>query len=396
MNKQTGAILLVAGTCIGSGMIALPMVLAKVALIPSIFLMLLMWAIIYFSAILTLELNLHAGKASSLGELGKKFSGKIAELIGISSFKALSYALVAVYLYAGASVIQKMFEFDNFIQVTSIYAFISFLILTFPLKLIDYINRLLFIGLLTVIIVLVLSLTTEIHWYNLPLLNGNYENISSWIIAAPVVFTAFGFHGSIPTLIEYCDNDPKILKRVFLWGCCIPSIVYIVWTFSVLAVVHHNNPDLYNQMILGKVDVGDLVQALSVIVNSKSVQLLIWWISFFAIVTSLLGVSLSLCNTINNMLSSKLKKTSNIVASLATIFPSYVLAVFIPNAFIAVLGFAGMILAIIAILLPAYLIVKINPSKFYCNELNINSMVTLLTLTGVLIVASEVLNMIRV
>ncbi len=33
MQKQIGSIMLVAGTCIGSGMIALPMVLAKLGVI---------------------------------------------------------------------------------------------------------------------------------------------------------------------------------------------------------------------------------------------------------------------------------------------------------------------------------------------------------------------------
>ncbi len=51
MNKQTGSILLVAGTCIGSGMIALPMVLAKLGLIPSLFLMLLTWLLMYYNAV---------------------------------------------------------------------------------------------------------------------------------------------------------------------------------------------------------------------------------------------------------------------------------------------------------------------------------------------------------
>ena len=308
MQKQTGAILLVAGTCIGSGMIALPMVLAKIGIIPSLLLMLLMWGIIYYTAIINLEINLQAGKAMSLGDLGRKFSGKIAELIGTSSFKILSFALVAVYIYAGSSIAQTMLNLQDtsFISIATIYAVVSTILLMLPIKFLDYINRILFMGLLAVIALLVAGLVTEINWSNLPLFASSSSNISAWIIVTPVVFTAFGFHGSLPTLINYCDNDQKILKKVFLWGCCIPSMVYIIWTFSILAVVHNNNPELYNQMILGKVEVGDLIQELSLIVKSKSVQLLIWWISLLAIVTSLLGVGMSLCETIRNMIIEKI------------------------------------------------------------------------------------------
>jgi tyrosine-specific transport protein len=78
MNKQTGSILLVAGTCIGSGMIALPLVLAKLGIIPSAVLMLLTWLLMYYTSLVNLELNLQAGKGMSLGALGRHFSGPIA------------------------------------------------------------------------------------------------------------------------------------------------------------------------------------------------------------------------------------------------------------------------------------------------------------------------------
>ena len=108
MNKQTGSILLVAGTCIGSGMIALPMVLAKLGLIPSLFLMLLTWLLMYYTSLINLELNLQAGKGMSLGSLGAHFSGPIAGFVGNVALKLLSYALLAVFLYGAASIIGKM------------------------------------------------------------------------------------------------------------------------------------------------------------------------------------------------------------------------------------------------------------------------------------------------
>ena len=46
MQKLIGSILLISGTCIGNGMIALPMVLAKLGIIPSIILM--VYNVLYF------------------------------------------------------------------------------------------------------------------------------------------------------------------------------------------------------------------------------------------------------------------------------------------------------------------------------------------------------------
>jgi len=54
MHKKMGAILLIAGTCIGSGMIALPLVLAKIGLVPSILIMLLIWFIMHYTSLVNL------------------------------------------------------------------------------------------------------------------------------------------------------------------------------------------------------------------------------------------------------------------------------------------------------------------------------------------------------
>lgn len=108
MYKQLGAILLVAGTCIGSGMIALPMVLAKLGLVPSLLLMAAIWFIMYYTSLINLELNLQAGQGLSLGRLGRHFSGRTAEWIGTVSLKLLSYSLLAVFIYGGSSILQEL------------------------------------------------------------------------------------------------------------------------------------------------------------------------------------------------------------------------------------------------------------------------------------------------
>lgn len=402
MQKQIGATLLIAGTCIGGGMIALPMILARIGLIPSLLLMIFMWAIIYYTALISLEVNLQAGKTMSLGNLGRLISGKKAELIGVTSFKLLSFSLVAVYIYGGSSVLQKMigssvYQEPSFITTSSIYALVAVILLSLPIKFLDYLNRILFIGLLAVISILVIGLAGEINWHNLPLFAKEYNNISAWIIIAPIIFTSFGFHGSLPTLINYCNNDPRILKKVFLWGCCIPSIVYMIWTFSILSVIYDSSPNLYNQMVSGEVEVGGLVKELSLIIHTKSVQLLIWWISLLAIITSLLGVGMSLCQTIRENMEPKFPKQTKItciISALITVLPAYLMAILIPNAFIAVLGFAGMILVIIAILLPIYLLKKINPVTFYCPELKDDSLVISSAFIGIVIIICELMNMI--
>ena len=391
MHKQIGAILLVAGTCIGSGMIALPMVLAQLGIVPSTLLMLAIWLVMYCTSLVNLELNLQAGRGLSLGGLGRHFSGKYAEAIGLVSIKLLSYALLAVFLYGSASVAAKLLHAETS-HITLLIALLSTLMLLLPLKLLDYLNRLLFVGLLAVITILVAGLASMINWSDLPLFAPNYKDFAVW---RAVVFTSFGFQVIFHTLTNYCNKDVLTLKRAFFYGSLIPAIVYIIWTSSVLSVVHHESPQFYQHMLTGKIEVGDLVSELSVIAKWQAVQILVWWISLLAIITSILGVGVGLCDSLNTMFAGKLKhaRLRNIAAAVVTILPAYLVAILVPNAFIAVLGFAGMILAVIAVLLPIYLLKQAKPHKLFYPSLSRQWLLYICVACGVLIIGCEAINM---
>lgn len=396
MYKQIGTILLVAGTCIGSGMIALPMVLAKLGLIPSIVLMMTTWFIMYYSSLINLELNLQTGSGLSLGGLGRHFSGKSAELIGTISLKLLSYSLLAVFIYGGASIIQelmisKMALTCSFTSVATGYAFSTAGLLIMPIKFIDRLNRLLFLALIAIVGILLAGLATTINWSELPLFSKYYNMPTAWIALIPVVFTSFGFHVIFHTMANYCNMDAKMLKNGFFWGSLIPTIVYIVWTSSILAVAYQTSPEFYDRMAAGKAEVGELIQVLSGITGLHSVQLLVWWISLLAIATSVLGVALGLHDSIRSRISKIMPNagTCNLFSSLSTVVPAYLAVICVPNAFIAILGFAGMILAIIAILQPVYLLRKINAEKLYYPELRRKSIIRLSTVAAVIVIICE-------
>lgn len=396
MHKKIGAVLLVAGTCIGSGMIALPMVLAKLGLIPSILLMLLIWFIMYYTSLINLELNLQAGRGLSLGALGRHFSGRTADLIGVISLKLLSYSLLAVFIYGGSSVLQELMSAEYSLgSVATCYAVTVIVLLLLPIKLIDYFNRVLFVGLLAVVAILLGGLAITIKWSNMPLFSEQYTDPLVWVALIPVVFTSFGFQVIFHTLTNYCKMNVKMLKQAFLWGSLIPTIIYILWTCSILSVVYHDNPQFYYQMAAGKADIGELIQVLGGIAKWQSVQLLVWWISSLAIATSVLGVGVGLCDSLKGMMSKKVsnKGLCSLLASVTTVLPAYLVVIYVPNAFIAVLGFAGMILAVIAVLLPVYLFWRIKTEKLYYPELRKKSLIHLSIWVAVTVIVCEVFNM---
>ncbi len=45
--------------------------------------------------------------------------------------------------------------------------------------------------------------------------------------AIPIVFTSFGFHGSVPSIVSYMRGDTAKLRKIFIIGSAIPLLVYV-------------------------------------------------------------------------------------------------------------------------------------------------------------------------
>ena len=142
-------------------------------------------------------------------------------------------------------------------------------------------------------------------------------------------------------------------------------------------------------------EIGDLIQELCSIAKWQFVQVLVWWISLLAIVTSILGVGIGICDALKGMMSVVIPNVAarSIIAAIITVLPPYLVAVWVTNAFIAVLGFAGMILAVIAVLLPVYLLRQARIKKFHYSELETKWLTQSSTVAAVIIIFCEIFNM---
>jgi len=393
--KTISGILFVAGTCIGSGMIALPMELAKIGLIPSIIVMLCIWAVIYHTAIINIELNLQAGKGLALGNLCKFFSGRKAAIVGALSLKILSYILLAAFIDGGSSTIRELIP-ANKIDIKFCYVMIIILILSLPPNLIQKINNTLFIGLISIIGILVFCLMLTVNWTHIPLFGDSWNDASAWCAVLPIIFTSFGFQVIFHTLTDYCNKDSKVLNRVFFFGSLIPALVYIIWNCSVLGAIYENAPDFYLKMSTQKIEVGELVKNLTLIAKVEVVQILIWWIAILAIITSVIGIGLGLTSTIKSQLTNIISNTliRHYLSVIATVLPGYLIVICIPNVFIAGLSFAGMILSFIAIILPIFLFKSVKENDLYYPILKNKILIYISFFVGLLIIVCEIFNII--
>ncbi|MDR1233456.1 MAG: hypothetical protein LBJ75_04345, partial [Puniceicoccales bacterium] len=215
---------LLSGTAIGSGMLSLPLVLAKIGIIPSVLVMLIFCWLTYFSALARVELNLQSSQENTLEKVGLIFSGPKAAWLGNFSLKILMFALLAAYLYGLSSIIQSTFLKE--IALAKIVIIVSLLLFLFlissPRVLLD-LNKYAVVGLLLMVISMVATMAPHCRPKIIVHVPCEIKTFSVWTIILPIIFTSFGFQGSLHSLTKICNNDIKLLKTACLWGSIIPA-----------------------------------------------------------------------------------------------------------------------------------------------------------------------------
>ena len=222
-SKVFGSTLIIAGTTIGAGMLALPLASAGIGFSTSLVLMLGLWALMAFTALLMVELHQFADSDATLHTLAHNILGNKGKWIASFAVMFLFYALCAAYIAGGgAQFNQRVMQLTG-LEISSqlttlLFTIIVATVVTIGTHSVDKVNRVLF-GLKLVAMVVVLSFlapnVTSQYLLSMPLQQGLI------VAAIPVVFTSFGFHGSIPCcisilqvfMVSFCDNNGIIHKN---------------------------------------------------------------------------------------------------------------------------------------------------------------------------------------
>ena len=368
MNKTVGSTLLVAGTMIGAGMLAMPLTSAGIGLTATVFLLIGLWAVLTFTALLFVELYQTADSDAGIGTLAAQYFGKAGRIISTAVLIVFLYALIAAYVSGGGSLLMDLLpamgdkDTMNKIAVLVFTIFFgSFIVI--GTHSVDKINRVLFFVMIATFILVLSLMLPNIKFDNLMTMPIDNALIIS---ASPVFFTAFGFHGSIPSLNKYLDGNVKSLRIAILVGSGITLFAYFLWQLSTHGLLSQNE---FLQILREDATLNGLVKATLEITQSPIIANAVKIFSTLALVTSFLGVALGLLECIEDLL----KQSFNIHAGrislgLMTFIPPVLFSLFYPEGFILALGYAGQMFAFYAVVLPVALVWKarsIHPNLPY-------------------------------
>ncbi len=330
-----GGSLLVAGTAIGGGMLALPVLTAAGGFLPAILIYVLCWLFMTATGLLLLEIVLWSKEEVNIVSMAKMTLGNPGKIIAWVLYLFLFYSLTIAYLSGGGGLIKDLFEAIGKQDYPLRLGPLIFVLIFAPFvaigaKAVDKINALLMAGLILSFLVFIVLGVNHIE---LNLLER--VDFPLALLATPVVFTSFGFQGIVPTLTNYLDRNPARVKKAIIIGSLIPLICYIIW----------------EGLILGVIPLAALEEARTIgqsaVYPLRKVILHPWlyrvgeFFAFFALVTSFLGVTLGLLDFLADGLKVKKTPSGRFLLTLMIYGPPLVFAMINPCVFLSALRYAG-------------------------------------------------------
>lgn len=360
-NRTTGSILIVAGTTIGAGMLAMPLAAVGVGFGVTLVLLVLLWALMCYTALLLLEVYQHIPADTGLGTLALRYLGRYGQWLTGFSMLFLMYALTAAYISGAGELLAS--SLNQWLDITLppaagvlLFTVIGSAIICAGTVLVDLFNRLLFsakIIFLVLMLALLLPHIQQINLLSLPLQQGLA------LSAIPVIFTSFGFHGSVPSIVSYLNGDIRKLRRVFIIGSAIPLVAYIFWQLATLGSI---GSAVFSSLLANHAGLNGLLQAVRQVVASPHVELAVHLFADLALATSFLGVALGLFDYLADLFQRKKSLGGRLQTGVITFTPPLAFALFYPRGFVMALGYAGVALSVLALIVPALLTLQSRKS----------------------------------
>jgi tyrosine-specific transport protein len=353
-SEVFGATLLIAGSCIGAGMLALPVVTGLAGFVPAVVVFLIGWVFMTVTGLLLLEINLWLGGQISIVSMAGRTLGTTGKVLAWGLFCFLFYLILIAYTAACGSLVadffQRVFNVPLPHWVGSLLCTVAFGLLVYAgTRPVDLVNRLFMLGLI-VSYVLLLALGAE-H------VRGSLLTHIAWLYAIPpipIVVIAFGFHNMVPSLTHYLKRNHLMLQLAIIAGTTITLFVYLAWEWLILGIVPATGEGSFEQ----SVEQGDMAtHALLQAVGISWVTAVAQWFAFFAIVTSFLAQALSLVHFLADGFRVPLNRLWSAFLTLIAVGPPFIAAVLDPTIFIRALEMAGAYSAVILFgVLPATMV----------------------------------------
>lgn len=329
---------LVGGTCIGGGMLALPIATGISGFIPSLAMMAVCWLAMTLSAFLLLEVSLWMEEGAHIITMTSKILGPVGKAVAWLIYLFICYASIVAYTAGGG--VQVAYTFGSFLpdgmekDIGSLIFILLFgIVISLGSRIVGRVNSILFISMIAAYVMLVGMGVDEVK--TSLLLTKNW---STALIAIPLLLTSFSFQTMVPSLTPYLKRNAKALRIAVLGGTCIAFFVYALWQWIILGIVPVDGP---NGLAAALVSGEPATQFLKDHVQGVWIAKVAEFFAFFAIVTSFLGIALGLFDFLADGLKIKKEGWGKVTLGALIIIPTIIFATQFERIFLLALGKSG-------------------------------------------------------
>jgi len=358
IGTVSGVCLIVA-TIVGGGMFSLPVALEGVWFVKGIMLLIFSSVIMLLTGLMIYEVNLKFPLGSSFHSFSKVLLPRSLNIITGISFAFVLYCVTYAYISGAASSLDNTLHYLTGVNLGRwSVAVIFLLVVSVMLWAGTRIGKILSVLIIGKFTSFILTFSGMIGSVDTNLLFSQYSipHLSTWLIALPFCIISFGFHGSIPSLVNIYgkQNSKKIIKSIVI-GVFISLFIYVFW----LSVTMGNlSKTMIDTVVAKGGNIGDFLDALRADSQSSYFKILLLFFGNFAISASLLSATIGLIDYIKDLFKLHLRKNGNSTALMITYLPPSVCCFFFPNGFVPAIAYAGIGLTIWSILLPPLLVRK--------------------------------------
>ncbi len=356
-SKLIGGILLVVGTTIGAGMLALPVATAQLGFWGSTLLLISCWAIMTTCAFLFLEVNLWLPASSNMVSMVGATLGRFGQAIAWVVYLLLLYSIISAYIAGGGDLFHYIINSAGLplsrplsnVLFTLLFGSIVYL----GIRFVDYVNRCLMFGKMSALIILIALIFPFVTTFNLNSGSWSYFSSPASISTTVVAFTCLMI---IPSLRSYFGEDTKSLKKAIFIGTLIPLICYILWDMVIMGVIPLEGSTSLKALAASSSSNSGLVAALTTILNKNVITIIAKFFTSICMATSFLSVSLSLSDFLADGLRVAKRGFGNVIVYGITFLPPILVVLFYPNAFLRGIQYAGLCCFVLMILFPPLMV----------------------------------------
>lgn len=351
-NKILGSALMIAGTTIGAGMLAMPLTSAGMGFGATALLLIGLWALLAYTGLLFMEVYQTAPqKDVGVASLAEQYFGLFGRALATFSLLVLLYALLSAYITGGGSLLSgimpEMADADMKLKISIlIFTVVLGAFVVVGVKSVDGLTRVLFLGKIAAFIAVLMMMLPKAKLENLTAIPLDNLLIIS---AVPIFFTAFGFHVIMGTINTYLDADIGKIRKAIYIGTAIPLVAYLLWQLATHGVLSQNE---FTTILKQDPTLNGLVTATSQITGSTILGEMVRLFSVLALITSFLGVAMGIFEGVGDLLKRLNLPNNRLWLTVATFTPPLLFALFYPDGFIMALGYAGLLFAFYGMILP--------------------------------------------